>query len=249
MIHDRLKEIYDEFDHHCCNHNIDYSIDADYYNVQGYRLLDGKYAPDVLRHMSNYVKDRWVDLEYDGFPVNYNDLKSNNFNVATYNPLFKFTLKPIQESKMSLKEDAYKTPNNAHGLRQAAFPSSFRKHKTRDTYEGESGKKKKKKKEKPFSESSPFEERLSERIDESISMVEPEILFTRNNNVTEISDDWEEDLKDNLESESKLLTQYVKKLEESKSEYQAAVLESLIENCSQRIMLISDALGDLNGTN
>ncbi len=246
MIHDRLKEIYDEFDHHCCNNNIDYSIDADYYNVQGYRLLDGKYASDVLRHMANYVKDRWVDLEYDGFAVNYDDLKNSNFNITTYNPLFKFTLKPIQESKM-LKEDAYKSPNNAHGLRQAAFPSSFRKHKTRDTYEGESSQKKKKKK-KSLDESSPFEARLDERIDESISMVEPEILFTRNDNGND-AENWEEELKDNLESESKLLTKFVKKLEESQNEYQTAVLESLIENCSKRITLISDALGDLSGTN
>ena len=77
-IHDRLKEIYDEFDRHCRSNNIDYSIDADYYNVQAYRLLGHNDVSNVLRHMSNYVKDKWVSLDYDGFPVDYDDLKSKN---------------------------------------------------------------------------------------------------------------------------------------------------------------------------
>ena len=51
----------------------DYSIDADYYNVQGYRLLDGQNATEILRHIANYVKDRPVNLEYNGDIVNYDD--------------------------------------------------------------------------------------------------------------------------------------------------------------------------------
>ena len=95
MIHERLKEVYDEFDHHCRINNVDYSIDADYFNVQGSRLLDGKDIANVLRHMSNFVKNKWVDLSYDGTPVNYDALKQTDFTVPTYNPLFKFTLEPI----------------------------------------------------------------------------------------------------------------------------------------------------------
>ena len=101
-IHDRLKEVYTEFDRHCRSSNIAFSIDADYYNVQSYRLLGHNDIPGVLRHMSNYVKDRWVDLEYDGFAVDYDEMKNKDFNVPTYNPLFKFTLKPLQEENMTL---------------------------------------------------------------------------------------------------------------------------------------------------
>ena len=238
MIHERLKEIYDEFDRHCRISNVDYSIDADYYNVQGYRLLNGNKVTDVLRHMSNFVKDKWVDLEYDGFPVKYEDLKNSNFTVSTYNPLFKFTLKPIQEGNMdNLEEDSIKGPSNSHARRQASFPSSFRKLKTRDTYENGAPKKKSKKKQEESFVRRSFEDRLIDSINEnaSLSIVEPEILFTKN----DADRDEEENLEDVLETESKNLTRFMKLLESSEDEGQAAMLESLIENCTSRISLLN----------
>jgi hypothetical protein len=250
MIHDRLKEVYDEFDRHCRFENIDYSIDADYHDVQGYRLLDGSKVVGVLRHMSNFVKDRWVDLEYNGFPIDYNDLKSSDFNVSTYNPLFKFTLKSIQEDEMdNLHEDSLKGPSNAHGRRQAAFPSSFRKLKTRDTYEG--GGKKKKKKEKAENESLDrsisFEERLDESINENVglSIVEPDILLTKNEAPSEEESNFEEE----LELESKNLTKLMGILESTEDEYSAAIIESLIENSSDRISLLNKIIRGPDGTN
>ena len=233
MIHDRLKEIYDEFDRHCRAQNIDYSIDADYYNVQAYRLVGHNDVSGVLRHMANYVKDKQVNLDYDGFPVNYDDLREKNFNVPTYNPLFKFTLEPLQEDKM-LEEDQIKGSSNAHGRKQSAHPSSFRRNKTRDTYD-EDPPKKKKKTEESLDRSLSFEDRLLDSINENvgISMVEPEILLTRN--PAEKEEEEEESLEAAVQAESLALSKYLSILENSDDEEKCVVLEGLIERCTLQI--------------
>ncbi len=253
-IHNRLKDIYDEFDSHCRINNIDYSIDADYYNVQGYRLLDNNGITNTLRHMSNYVKDKWVDLEYDGFPVNYDNLKKSNFNVSTYNPLFKFTLKPIQEDDMSIQEDSLKNPTNAHGRRQSAFPSSFRKLKTRDTYNNgttpkkKKKKKKKSKKKKKVSESLdqdlPFGDRLLSSIHENIgvSIIEPDILLTRNP-AEQSEEDEEEFLEDSLKTESLALCKYLTILEHTNDESRVMIIEDLISSCTTKVNKLNELLG------
>jgi len=239
MIHERLKEVYDEFDHHCRINNVDYSIDADYFNVQGYRLLDGKDITNVLRHMSNFVKNKWVDLSYDGTPVNYDALKQTDFTVPTYNPLFKFTLEPIQEDKM--QEDQIKGPTNKMARVQSQFPSSFRRNKTAFTYNGEgkgTPKKKKKKKDDkdPFKENS-FNKRLEDIISEmDLSFKDPDILFTRN----EVGSDEDEDkLEDKfercIELEKESVRQYLVTIESTNSEVIAAQLELMIEGCASRV--------------
>jgi hypothetical protein len=248
-VHDRLKEIYDEFDHHCRINNVDYSIDADYYNVQGYRLLDGHNAIGVLRHIANYVKDRPVNLEYNGHAVNYDDLKSTGFNISTYNPLFKFTLESIQEDEM-LNEDQYKGPTNAHGRRQAAFPSSSRNLKTRDTYEGEGGgKKKTKKKDKDKSESlirhDKFEDRLLKSINETVglSFKDPDILFTKNDADAEE----EEDLEEALKIESAMLRRYLASLEKSEDELTSVLFEGMVERCNKQITSLNRLIKERDG--
>lgn len=239
MIHDRLKEIYDEFDRFCRSSNIDYSIDADYYNVQAYRLLGPTDVGGTLRHMSNYVKDKWVDLEYDGFRVDYNEMKSKNFNVPTYNPLFKFTLKPLQEEEMN--EDSIKGSSNAHGRKQAAFPSSFRKNKTRDTYEDD-----KKKKDKTKKES--FEDRLLSFLNENVglSMIEPDILLVRN--TAEKPEEEEETLEGALKAESKMLQRYLSILESSEDEKIIAIVENLADRCTKQISELENLLENEDGT-
>jgi len=237
-IHDRLKEVYDEFDNHCRSSNISYSIDADYYNVQSYRLIGHNDIPGVVRHMSNYVKDKWVGLEYDGFPVNYDDLRSNNFNVSTHNPLFKFTLKPLKEGDMSVNEDSIKSVTNAHGRKQASFPSSFRKHKTRDTYEGDT-KKKGKKEKKTKSESldcGSFDDRLSKSIAENVglSIIDQDILLTRNADFKSEETE-EESLKDAIQAESVALSKYIAILENTEDEKISVIIEGMIERCSAQI--------------
>lgn len=251
MIHERLKEVYNEFDQHCRNYKIDYSIDADYYNVQGYRLLDSNGINEMLRHMTNFVKDKWVDLEYDGRPVKYEDLNRPEFKVPTYNPLFKFTLRSIQEGNMdNINEDILKGPSNAHGRKQAAFPSSFRKLKTRDTYENGKGKKKKKKKKTVSDSLDPtisFNDRLASSISENVgvSIVDPEILFTIN---PAEKKDPEESLEDALKAESLALEKYLTVLDQIDDDNKTAIVESLIDRCSQQINEINELLGRQNGT-
>lgn len=247
MIHERLKEVYDEFDRHCRNYKVDYSIDADYYNVQGYRLLDPNKSDGVkvvLRHMTNFIKDRWIDLEYDGLPVRYEDLDRPGFKVPTYNPLFKFTLKPIQEDK-NMNEDQFKQPSKSYTRKQAAFRSSFRKLKTRDTYEND-GKK------KPVSDSLdrslPFDDRLASSISETVgvSMVDPEILFIRN--PAEREEEPEESLEDALKAESLALQKYLAVLEQTEDENKISIVENLIDRCSQQINELNELLGGNSGT-
>jgi hypothetical protein len=187
--------------------------------------------------MANYVKDKWVGLEYDGFPVDYDELKSNNFSVSTHNPLFKFTLKSLSEEDMN--EDAIKGPTNAHGRKQAAFPSSFRKLKTRDTYEGKGGKKKKKKgkkEEESLDRSLSFAERLLSSINEHVglSMVEPEILLVRNPAEHEEESE-EESLNGALQAESLALCKYLAILESTECETKSAIVEGLIDRCTKQI--------------
>jgi hypothetical protein len=254
MIHDRLKEVYDEFDRYCRSNNVDYSIDADYYNVQAYRLMGRNDVSGTLRHMSNYVKDRWVGLEYDGFPVDYTELKSKDFDVPTYNPLFKFTLTSLQEEDMPINEDSLKGPTNAHGRKQAAFPASFRKLKTRDTYEGEGkgGKKKKKeeKKDESLDRSLSFEDRLLLSINETVglSMVEPEILLVRNPAEQPEVEDEEESLNSALQAESLALCKYLAILENTESEATSAIVEGLIGRCTKQINELNELLENKDGS-
>jgi rubrerythrin len=251
-IHDRLKNVYDEFDRHCRTNNIDYSIDADYCNVQAYRLVGHNDIPGVLQHMANYVRDKGVGLDYDGFPVKYDELKSNNFNVATHNPLFKFTLTSLQEDEVSINEDSIKGSNNAHGRRQSAFPSSFEKNKTRDTYGAKKTTKKKKKKKKVAKESLDLTASFGDRLDDSLnehvglSMVDPDILMTMN--PAERPEDEEESLESALQAESIALTKYLAILEGSDDEHRRAIVETLAERCTQQINELNRLIGGSDGT-
>ncbi|MHA2065997.1 MAG: hypothetical protein ACXABY_16620 [Candidatus Thorarchaeota archaeon] len=238
MIHERLKEIYDEFDHHCRINNVDYSIDADYFNVQGYRLLDSKNITDVLRHMSNFVKNKWVDLSYDGNPVSYDELKSTNFAVPTYNPLFKFTLQPIQEDEM--QEDSIKGPTNKMARSQHQHPSSFRKNKAGLTYETEGAPKKKKKTkdDDPFEVES-FDARLENTISEmDLSFKEPDILFTRNE--VESDDELEDKIDRCIELEKETVRHYLDAMESANNEEVSAQLELMIEGCANRVKTLTE---------
>jgi len=248
MIHDRLKEVYDEFDQHCRINNIDYSIDADYYNVQGYRLLDSKDIVNTLRHMSNFVKDRQVELSYNGSSVNYNDLKENDFNVSTYNPLFKFTILSIQEEE-EMQEDQFKGPTNKLARSQSQHPSSFRRNKTAFTYEGdgEGGKKKKKKKKKKENdtfEEGTFQNRLDSSIQEmmDLSFKEPDILFTRNGVESEANDTEElpQKVDDCIELEKEAVRGYLDAMESTDNEAISAQLEIMIEGCANRIKTLTE---------
>lgn len=232
MIDAKLKEIYDEFDRHARIHNIDYSIDADYHNVQGYRLLDCNDVSGFLRHIANFVKDKPVNLDYDGVSINYDRLKKRDFSVNTYNPLFMFTLKPIQEDS-KLDEEQYKHPTTKHTRSQAPFPSSSREHETAFTYK--QGKTKKMKK-KTLADSKSFDDKLVDAINENIvSAVDPEILFTRDSVNLEDPENVEEALQDALQAESVALNRYLAVLEATENESHAIMLENMIENCTKHI--------------
>jgi hypothetical protein len=234
MIHDRLKEVYDEFDRYCRSNNVDYSIDADYYNVQAYRLMGRNDVSGTLRHMSNYVKDRWVGLEYDGFPVDYTELKSKDFDVPTYNPLFKFTLTSLQEEDMPINEDSLKGPTNAHGRKQAALKK----------------KKKEEKKDESLDRSLSFEDRLLLSINETVglSMVEPEILLVRNPAEQPEVEDEEESLNSALQAESLALCKYLAILENTESEATSAIVEGLIGRCTKQINELNELLENKDGS-
>jgi hypothetical protein len=241
-IHKRLKEVYDEFDNHCRINNVGYSVDADYCNVQGYRLLDCNDVPGFLRHMSNFVKDRDVNLNYDGAPVDYDRLRENDFSVNTYNPLFMFTLKPLQEKTMPLNEEQYKDPTRSHTLKQAQFRDSFEEHDTPFTYKRK--KKKKKKKSSDLANEEKFEDRLQEAIQENIvTAVDPDILFIRNP-AEPAGDDTEEVLQDALQAESVALSNYLVLLENAKSDGDAYLLEGMVEKCTANINQLRNLIKD-----
>ena len=245
MIHERLKEVYDEFDHHCRINNVDYSIDADYYNVQGYRLLDSKDIVGTLRHMSNFVKDKQIEFSYNGRSVNYNDLKENDFNVTTYNPLFKFTILSIQEEE-EMQEDQLKGPTNKMSRSQSQHPSSFRPNETAFTY-GDGAVKKKKKKEKKETdtfEESTFNKKLDRSIQEmmDLSFKDPDILFTRNGVESEPNNngDIAQKVDDCIELEKEAVMGYLNAMESTDDEAIFSQLEIMIEGCANRIKTLTE---------
>jgi hypothetical protein len=239
-IHPNLKEIYDEFDRHARIFNTDYSIDADYHNVQGYRLLDCNDVSGFLRHIANFIKDKPINLDYDGSTINYDRLKENDFSVNTYNPLFMFTLKSIQERKMN--EEQYKYASKSHTLKQAPFPQSVGEHDTAFSLKTPAGgprTKKKPKKKRTLTNSKNFDDRLIIAINENLTgavvPTEPEILFTRDQANLNNPEDMENALEDAIQAESIALTRYLAILEATENDANTIIFENMIEKCTKHI--------------
>jgi len=107
-IHEWLAEVYDEFDRHCRVTNTDYSIDADYPNFQGYTILSCPDFDGFLRHISNFIKDRPINMTVNGTPLVYDDLNNREFRLPKRrNNLITFALTPLQErNKMKILGEA-----------------------------------------------------------------------------------------------------------------------------------------------
>jgi hypothetical protein len=247
-IHERLAEIYDEFDRHSRITNTKYSIDADYFNMQGYRVIDCPDFMGFLRHVSNFVKDKDIDMEIDGSPFHYNDLDTPGFQFAkTEEPMFKFTISALQEDEM-LNEKQYKDPTSSHTRQQAQHPSSFRPNKPGIGQYG-NGKKnekngKKKKEEKTLS-AGKFSDKLTDALSENmdIQFSEPEILFTQDQHNGDI--DPCVSLENAKQSLYSALDQYHYSLKNAEGPM-IDHLNSMINNCTSQISDIDSILGECN---
>lgn len=237
-IHERLAEIYDEFDRHSRITNTKYSIDLDHHNLQGYRVIDCNDFIGFLRHISNFAKDKAVDFELDGVPVNYDDLNNQGFNVAkSEEPMFQFTVSAIQEDDM-LGEAQYKPPTKAHTREQAQHPSSFRENEPGLQYKnGKNGKKKKD--EKAIKDG--FEGKLDSALIEGVGIqfTEPQILFTRDE---QLSDGYTTDFTTARNSLTNLLDQYHYALKNADDDI-SSYITGMIENCTSQINDIDKILG------
>lgn len=231
-LHERLAEIYDEFDRHSRITNTKYSIDLDHYNLQGYRILDCHDFNGFLRHISNFVKDKWVDMVVDGVPVNYSDLDNPDFNIAkSEEPIFQFTLSAIQEDDM-LGESQYKNPTKAHTREQTQHPSSFRENEPGIGQYKSSGKKKKKKKSMASTEG--FEDKLDSALSEGVGVqfTEPQVLFTRDEQLGDNSPN--ASLATARNTLTGVLDQYHYALKHAEGDVVGHITD-MIENCTSQI--------------
>lgn len=234
-IHERLLEVYDEFDRHSRLTNTQYSIDADEYNIQAYRILKCIDFAGFLRHICNFVKDKQINLDVDGKSVTYDDINDPKFTIPKREqPLLVFTLKPIQEREM-LGEEQFKSPTKNHTLQQSQFPSSKRKHKTPFTYEGGKGKRRKTKKD--------FSERLDEAINEEtgVQFTTPEVLFTQVQSPS-ASRDPAETIRDLRNAHTTMLRSCVDALA-SADDSIADVIATIMDGCNNNIQALDGALG------
>lgn len=247
-IHERLAEIYDEFDRHSQITNTKYSIDADYFNMQGYRIMDCNDFQGFLRHIANYVKNKEVDMEVNGSTLKYDDLFDPSFSLKqTEQPFFKFTISAIQETE-ALDEMQYRSPDKSYTAKVSPFRASMRGNKPGFQYEN-GGKKRKKKQKKDKVNSDSFERRLDSILAENmdLSFTEPEVLFTRDSGLTQ-EGDYSSYLKNARDSLSSCLDQYyfaVKNISDKKT---IRSMNKAIENCTRQINGIDEILGGLNGT-
>ena len=237
-LHGRLAEIYDEFDRHSRITNTKYSIDSDHYDLQGYRILDCHDFKGFLRHISNFVKDKLVDMRVDGVQVNYDDLNDPDFNVAkSEEPIFQFTLSAIQEDDM-LDESQYKNPTKAYTRKQHQHPSSFRENEP-GIGQYKNGKGGKKKKEKVKKEN--FEGKLDSALSEGIGIqfTEPEVLFIRDEQLGDNSPN--ASLATARNTLSGVLDQYHYALKHADDDM-ASHITGMIENCTSQISNIDKIL-------
>lgn len=233
-IHERLLEVYDEFDRHSRLTNTQYSIDADEYNLQAYRILKCIDFARFLRHICNFIKDKQINLDVDDKSVTYDDLNNPKFTIPKREqPLLVFTLKSIQERGM-LGEEQFKSPTKKHTLQQSQFPSSKRKHKTPFTYEGGKGKRRFKK---------DFGERLDEAINEEmgIQFTTPEVLFTQVQSPSALRDP-AEIIKNLRNAHTTMLRSCVDVLATADDSI-ADVIATIMDGCNHNIQALDGALG------
>lgn len=192
-IHDALRAIYDEFDHHTKMSNTKWGVELDEPNEQSFRVTDCRDPMGLLHHIANYIKDYPVALEVNGLPIHFQDLSSSRFEIPPRKggTIYKFMVKPIQE----LDEDTLKFPSNKHGREQSEWRSSYRRHQTRDTYEGNSEKKGKNMREfKDFG--SRLEESVMSAINTSGNSLRPALKMEQPfNDVSEITEEPKKDKK------------------------------------------------------
>jgi len=247
-IHERLAEVYDEFDKYSRITNTEYSIDADYPSIQGYTILKCNDLDGFVRHIANFVKDKWVDMSFNGVGLEHNDLDKQNFHLPRKRQnLIQFTLTPIEENTCAIcgketigdiiiidnkfyhkgckpqttTEDQYKFPE---GKRKRDMNprggAALRKQKTAFTYEN-------------------FDRRLDDAISENvdISFKEPEVLFTKSEDLDHGLD--KEELKSHLSSakiaNEEILSKLVAILEHIADDKLANDIENLIENYTSQI--------------
>lgn len=79
----RLREIADKFDALCRDHGLQYTIEADTHNEQGY-LIHGRDVDhtSVKMYLEDYIKDKWVGMSVE---------------PSKHGSYFKFTVQPIYE--------------------------------------------------------------------------------------------------------------------------------------------------------
>lgn len=79
----RLREVADEFDALCANHGLQYTIESDTHNEQGYLIHgDTEKADSVREYMERFLNDRWIAMEVE---------------PNKHGSYFKFTIQPLYE--------------------------------------------------------------------------------------------------------------------------------------------------------
>lgn len=235
-IHEALRSVYDEFDHQCQLSNIKWGIEQDEPNIQVFRVTKCRDPMALLRHMANYIKDYPISLEVNAKPITFEMLNYDpSFRIPTFKngDLYKFMITPIAE--VGLDEDQYKFSTNKHGREQSPNRSSFRKRKTRDTYQESRSLKK----------PSNFLDRINKNLVEHMTFTDPEKLATINVVVSQPNTIADSDLIALKGRASDTLTQLLKMLEYSDDVVQP-YLEQLAESYTDQINLINNLLESKN---
>lgn len=105
-LHPKLLDIYKEFDKYAKISGVNYSIDADYPDMQSYTISKCNDFDNFIRYILNYSKNKAINVSINGTKVTYNDLNNEKFRVPRRrNDLITFTLVPLQEkNNMNIQE-------------------------------------------------------------------------------------------------------------------------------------------------
>ena len=250
-IHERLADVYNEFDKHSYITNTDYSIDADYYDMQGYTILKCHDFDGFIRHIANYIKNKPVDMLINNTSVEYDNLNDRNFRIPKRrNNLITFTITPLQEEEMEdkMEDKKDKNPSTAEPVGEDQYKFSSNKVARKQNPRNRS--KYRKTGKTAFSVES-FEKRFKNAVSEEVEFVNPEILFTKSFHtmpeIEEVEEDPNEILEENKKILSNMLERYLTKLENTNNEKTIVVLEQLIEECIIKINKINEMKGSING--
>lgn len=233
-----LQQIYKTLDDYCSKNNINYSIDCDEANEQGYLISKNSKIHDLVDHMK-----KQIEAQNNKIVMTINPQPSSPLNIGTLpsvrkdGTLLHFAIKSIQDSIVQ-GEDQIKSPTTKYLRSQAPYRSSFGKAKsfggiTKSTY-----------KESTMLNMDPFSDRLHNSLNEhiEISFAEPDVLFAHTQHPADEAPNKTESIKQAIALESQILEQYMSLIETTKDEELLVVLESTVERCNDNIRKLETLL-------